>query len=118
MTIQQKTFAINSNVKKIRARTFAFQSLFLMAAVLLARGVLASTAEVNYGGKVVDEYRRPIAGARVAIIGTPLSVTADSSGTFAVKGTASDLRPLEFTAEGCFARTLIPESANMLYSDR
>lgn len=85
----------------------------IMAAVLLPQGVLASGTEVNYAGKVVDEYWRPIAGARVAIIGTPLSVTADFSGTFAVKGTLSDLRPLEFSAEGCFARTMIPKSANM-----
>lgn len=85
----------------------------LMVTVLLAQGVWASAAEVNYGGKVVDEYWRPIAGARVAIIGTPVVVTADSSGTFAVKGTLSALRPLEFSAEGRFARTLIPESANM-----
>jgi len=92
----------------------------VLAAAALVRASVAPAADVDYGGRVLNELRQPIAGAKVAVVGTPLSATTDSSGAFTLKGaaraareTVSSLNPLEFSAEGYFARTLVPDSAEM-----
>ena len=100
--------------------------LGLLSAVTLALGptvvsaaepAAGASATVNCAGRLVDEQYRPLAGAKVALIGTPLSCSTDASGAFVLKGAVpvdacsySKLPPLEFTAAGHFAKTFIPDS--------
>jgi hypothetical protein len=88
--------------------------------------------EVSYRGRVVDEWGQPLEAAKVAVIGTPLSATTGADGGFAIQGTArrgveigaapgvpavgesaERFCPLEVTARGCVARTILPDAANM-----
>ena len=48
----------------------------IMGATLMQH-VDAATAKVDYKGQIVNELQKPIAGAKVALIGTPLSATTD-----------------------------------------
>ena len=92
-------------------------ALAIIAGSLLARSVLGAAVEVNYTGRVLDDRNHPIAGAKVALIGAPLSCSTDASGAFVLRGTVpadarsdSKLPPLEFTAAGHFAKTFLPDS--------
>lgn len=88
--------------------------------------------EVSYQGKVVDELGQPLKGAKVALIGTSLSAITDTAGAFKIHGmarrgaeigaapgvpavgeSAERFCPLEVTAGGCVARTILPDSAKM-----
>jgi membrane protein implicated in regulation of membrane protease activity len=88
--------------------------------------------EVVYQGKVVDELQQPLKKAKVVLIGTALSATTDAAGMFEIQGTArrrddvgaapgvpavgespERFCPLEVTAGGCVARTILPDSARM-----
>ena len=88
--------------------------------------------EVSYQGKVVDELGQPLKDAKVALIGTALSAMTDTAGAFKIQGvarrgpevgaapgvpavgdSAERFCPLEVTAGGCVARTVLPDSAKM-----
>lgn len=88
--------------------------------------------EVVYQGKVVDELQQPLQKAKVVLIGTALSATTDAAGVFSIQGMArrgddvgaapgvpavgespERFCPLEFTAGGYVAWTVLPDSARM-----
>jgi hypothetical protein len=53
-----------------------------------ATEVAGSGSEFLYEGTVVDEVYRPIRGARVTLIGTPLAITTDELGRFRLSDAA------------------------------
>jgi hypothetical protein len=70
---------------------------------------------VHFAGKVVDEWNRPLAGAKVRIVGTVLLADTTKSGSFDIQGAPSaDLTdgtvPIEVSAEGFATKTSVLDS--------
>ena len=62
--------------------------IVFIPSMTMAVETLRSDYPVIYHGKVVDDLQRPIANAKVALIGTTLSVTTGADGSFKIKGKA------------------------------
>ncbi|MGE3617323.1 MAG: carboxypeptidase-like regulatory domain-containing protein, partial [Gemmatimonadales bacterium] len=63
-----------------------FALVVMLIAVPLVRLAAQAASSVIKGRILMAEPRRPIAGARIVLVGTPHSATTDSRGTFAFEG--------------------------------
>ena len=71
----------------------------ILAAILLVVAPPAWSQESTISGRVTDEQGRPLAGATVAVLGTPLSTGTTDSGRYALRLDAGRLTNQEVTLQ-------------------
>ena len=79
----------------------------VLAPLLLSSAALAQTSSGRIVGRVIDaETGKPLSGAQVAVVGTPLGTLSGVDGRFMVLNVPPGPRPLQVTYLGYGAKTV------------